>query len=56
MTGEQFGGVLRAVISAVGGYFVGKGMIDSETVVSVGGAMATIGTAIWSIIAKKKAA
>lgn len=54
MTGEQIAGIVRALVAAVGGYLVGKGLVDSETVVSVSGALATLATAIWSVSAKKK--
>ena len=53
MTSEQIAGVVRAVVAAIGGYFVGKGMIDGETVAAIGGAVATISTAVWSVWAKK---
>lgn len=53
MTSEQIAGVVRAVVAAVGGYFVGKGMIDGETVATIGGAVATIAAAVWSVWAKK---
>lgn len=53
MTGEQIAGIVRAVVSAVGGYFVGRGVIDGETVVAIGGALATLATAAWSVWSKK---
>lgn len=53
MTGEQIAGVVRAIVAAVGGYFVGKGTVDNETVVTVGGALATLATAVWSVWSKK---
>lgn len=55
MNQEQIGGIVRAVISAVGGYFVGKGITDAATVTAVAGAAATIAAAVWSVIAKKPA-
>lgn len=55
MTGEQIAGIVRAIVSAVGGYFVGKGSIDGETVVTVGGALATLAAAVWSVWSKKEA-
>lgn len=48
MTSDQIGGIIRAVLSAVGGYVVGKGLIDSETMLAITGAVVTIATAIWS--------
>ena len=37
MNSEQVGGVVRAIISALGGYFVGKGITDAATVTAVAG-------------------
>ncbi len=56
MTGEQIAGIVRALVAAIGGFLVGKGMIDSETVVAVSGALATLATAVWSVKAKNKPA
>jgi threonine/homoserine efflux transporter RhtA len=55
MTGEQLAGIVRAVIAALGGYFVGQGMVDAETVTTVGGAAATLAATLWSVYAKRKA-
>ena len=55
MTAEQFAGICRAIVAAVGGYLVGKGFADAETVAALAGAAATIGAAVWSVLAKKKA-
>jgi hypothetical protein len=52
MTSEQIGGIIRAIVAAVGGYFIGKGVIDADTVTSIGGALATIATAVWSVRSK----
>ena len=54
MTKEQVGGIIRAVLSAVGGYLVGKGVVDADTAAQITGAVATLGVAIWSVISKKK--
>lgn len=53
MTADQIAGIVRAIVSAVGGYFVGRGVVDGETVATVGGALATIATAAWSVWSKK---
>jgi hypothetical protein len=53
MTGEQISGVVRAIVAALGGYFVGQGLVDAETVTTIGGAVATLATAVWSIYAKR---
>jgi len=55
MTAEQFAGICRAIVAAVGGFLVAKGVTDAETVATLAGAAATIGAAVWSVLAKKKA-
>jgi hypothetical protein len=55
MTATEIGGIARALASALGGYLVGKGLVDSETATALGGAAATIIVAVWSVIAKRKA-
>lgn len=54
MTGEQIAGIARALVAAVGGYLVGKGLTDAETVAAVAGAVATIAAAVWSVLSKRK--
>lgn len=56
MSSEQVGGIVRALVSALGGYLVGQGFLDANTVVTLGGAAATIAAAIWSVYAKRNAA
>lgn len=56
MTGEQIAGIVRTAVAAIGGYLVAKGQIDAVTVAEVGGALATLAVAVWSYLAKKKAA
>jgi len=55
MSSTEIGGIARALASALGGYLVGKGLVDSETATALGGAVATILVAVWSVIAKRKA-
>ena len=54
MTKSEAYGVARAVLAAVGGVLVGKGYIDSETAVSLGGALATVIAAVWSVKSKRR--
>jgi uncharacterized membrane protein (UPF0136 family) len=54
MNGEQIAGIVRAVVAAIGGYLVGKGITDAETVAAVAGAAATVAVAVWSVRSKKK--
>ena len=53
MTAEQVAGIVRALIAAIGGYFVGRGLADAETIAAVSGAAATLAAAVWSVYAKK---
>lgn len=53
MTSDQVGGIVRAIVSAVGGYFIGKGLADAATVTAVAGALATLVMAVWSIVSNK---
>jgi len=56
MSGDQIGGIVRALIAAIGGYAIGKGWADAELVATVGGAAATIAAGAWSYMAKRKVA
>lgn len=53
MTKDEVFGIARALLSAVGGFLVGKGYLDSETAMTVAGAVATLVTAFWSVKAKR---
>lgn len=55
LTAEQVGGIVRAIAAAVGGYFVGQGVVDAETASVIGGAATTLIVAIWSVLTKKSA-
>lgn len=52
MTSEQLGGIIRALLSAVGGYLVGQGLVDANTAATIGGAVATLIVAVWSVWSK----
>ena len=54
MTTDQVGGIVRALVAAAGGYFVGQGLVDAQTMMTIGGAITTLAVAIWSIYSKKK--
>lgn len=53
MTKDEVAGVARAILSAFGGYIVGKGLVDADTAAQVTGAMATIIAAVWSVMSKR---
>ena len=55
MTAQEISGIVRALVSALGGYLVGQGMVDSETAMTIGGAVTTLVVAFWSIYSKRKA-
>lgn len=47
-------GVARALLAAVGGYVVNKGIADQETVDAIIGALLVIVTGGWSVWSKIK--
>jgi hypothetical protein len=55
MKTEEIGGIVRAIVSALGGYLVGKGLIDNETAMTLGGAIVPLVVAVWSVVSKRKA-
>lgn len=55
MVSAEVGGIVRALVSAAGGYLVAKGVVDSATATTIGGAAATIIVAAWSVWSKRKA-
>jgi hypothetical protein len=56
MTPEIVGAIVRHILTAVGGYFVSKGVVDHGAVEAIiGGVVAAIGLG-WSLIAKLKKA
>lgn len=54
MNKNEVYGVVRALLSAIGGFLVGKGYIDSETAVAAAGAIATLVAAVWSVKSKRR--
>lgn len=53
MDANTIGGVVRTILAAIGGYFVGKGVLDASTSTAIAGAGGTIAVAIWSVLSKK---
>ena len=49
MTKDQFGGIVRALLSAASGYAVGQGIVDADTAATIVGALATLAVTAWSI-------
>ena len=54
MSKDQMYGIVRAVAAGVGGYLVGRGMIDNATMEVIVGSVATLAAAIWSVWSKKE--
>ena len=55
MTTQEISGIVRALAAALGGWLVGQGLVDSETAMTIGGALTTLVVAAWSIYSKRKA-
>lgn len=56
MNNDELAGVFRTVAAAAFGWLGGKGYIDGATAQALAGAVATIAVAVWSVLAKRKAA
>ncbi len=54
MSGDEIGGVVRAVVAFLGGFLVSKGLVDAATLTAVAGALATLAAAAWSVYSKRK--
>lgn len=53
MTSDQITGILRAILTAIGGYFVAKGLVDQATATAIVGAVLTLVGAAWSIYSNR---
>ena len=53
MTKDMVWGIVRAVLAAGGGYFVGAGILEQSAVNDIVGAIGIIFAASWSVWAKK---
>jgi hypothetical protein len=48
MNGEQFGGVIRAVVAPIVAFAAGKGWIGAADVAAVVSGLVVLATALWS--------
>lgn len=48
LTGDQVGGIVRALLAAAGGWAVSKGLVDSSTATTVAGVGAAAIAGAWS--------
>ena len=55
MDNNQITGLIRAILAAVGGFFIGKGWVSAEMWAWIVGGVATAGPAIWSWFANRPA-
>lgn len=53
---ESIKSLIRHLLSAAGGYLVAKGLISSDQLPEIVGAVATLGAAAWGIYSKRKPA
>jgi len=53
MTADQITGILRAILTAIGGYVVGRGIVDQATANEIIGALLTLVGAGWSIYSNR---
>jgi len=53
MNQDEILGIVRTLLSAIGGYAVAKGLLDQATMITIAGAAASIIVAIWSVISKR---
>ena len=53
MTSDQVTGIIRSILLAIGGFFIGKGYVSAETWAWIVGGAATIGPTIWSWVSNR---
>jgi hypothetical protein len=53
MNQDQVAALLRTIVQVAGGFVIGKGWVDEQTALAVGGAIVTIGVTIWGLWARK---
>lgn len=49
MNTDQITSIIRQVLLAVGGFVVGKGWVDNDTMIQLAGALSVIVGSIWAI-------
>ncbi len=54
MSQEQVLGVVRHVLTAVGGVLIAKGLVDDGSWTEIMGSTVTLIGVIWSVVAKKQ--
>lgn len=54
MNEEQFLGIVRHVLGALGAFVIAKGLADESLVVQASGALGTLAAVAWSLVDKLK--
>lgn len=54
MNQEQFAGIVRHVLGALGAFVIAKGLADESLVIQATGALGTLAAIAWSMIEKAK--
>lgn len=49
MNSDQITSIIRQILLAVGGFVVGKGWVDNETMLQIAGALSVIIGSVWAI-------
>ena len=49
MNTDQITSIIRQILLAVGGFVVGKGWVDNDTMIQIAGAVSVIAGSVWAI-------
>ena len=49
MNNDQITSIVRQILLAVGGFFVGSGWVDNETMLQIAGALSVIVASVWAL-------
>lgn len=49
MNTEQVTSIVRQILLAVGGFVVGKGWVDNETMMQIAGALSVVLASLWAL-------
>lgn len=53
MKKDQFAGIVRHILGAIGAIVVSQGLVDENTALQASGALATLAAIAWSVAEKK---
>jgi hypothetical protein len=49
MNSDQIVSIIRQILLAVGGFVVGKGWVDNDTMIQIAGALSVLVGSVWAI-------